>query len=182
MKKVIFIIGLPGSGKTTLINHYLQHPFKEYVVYDDWMKWVKNSSEDKEDFTADVNYNKMIKHIQEGKNVIISTIHFCKIDFLLKSEYYLKLEFPEIHIEKIYFENNIENCINNVKYRDKVRGGHWKPNEKGEMWYYGTIYYGKPLFEKEIERIEKISEIYYIPKNSDILKIKKLNENDIRTE
>jgi len=37
MQEVIFIIGLPGSGKSTLIEHYKTHRFIDYKLYSDWM-------------------------------------------------------------------------------------------------------------------------------------------------
>jgi len=175
MKDVIFIIGLPGSGKTTLINHYLQHPFKEYVVYDDWMKWVKDNVKDKKEFIADVNYERLIKSIQEGKNVIISAVGFCIPDFLLKSEYYLKMEFPEINIERIYFENNLENCISNIKYRDKKDGGYWKPNDNGDMWYYGQVINGIPFYEFTIDTAKILHKKYIIPNNVEPYKVKNID-------
>lgn len=175
MNKVILIIGLPGSGKTTLINHYLSHPFEEYTVYDDWMKWIKDDVVDKEEFTADVNYEKMVDKIRKGENVIISAVGFCRPDFLLKSEYYLKMEFPDIDIERVYFENNLENCISNIKYRDKEEGGYWKTDENGKVWYIGMVINGIPFFQFTIETAKTLHKKYVIPNNVTPYKVKNID-------
>jgi len=91
MQEVIFIIGLPGSGKSTLIEHYKSHPFIDYKIYDDWMTWTRDDKEN--EFIADVNYKELLKNIKSGNNVIVSAIRFCSNEFLHKSEYYLKSQY-----------------------------------------------------------------------------------------
>ena len=161
MQEVTFIIGLPGSGKSTLIEHYKSHPFINYKVYDDWMTWIQNDSD--KDFTSDVNYSEVIQELTNNTPLIISSVSFCDSEFLYKSEYYLKSKFPDIKINKVYFENNPIKAEINIKYRDKVNGGYWEPNEKGEMWYYGNIFDDQPLYLQEIKNAQRLSQKYYIP-------------------
>ena len=169
MQEVIFIIGLPGSGKSTLIEHYKTHPFIDYKVYDDWMTWTYDDQE--KDFAADLNYSSLIQSIKQGLNIIIAGIGFCNNEFLQKSEYYLKSQFPNLNIKKVYFENNPIKSETNIRYRDKINGGKWEKNEKGEMWYHGTIFELKPLYQLEIQRTKDLSPNYIIPKNSTIFPI-----------
>ena len=171
MKEITFIIGLPGSGKSCLLEYYKSHPFIEYKVFDDWMEWTFDSHPIKE-FHSDIRYNELLIEISKGNNIIISCVDFCKLEFLNKSEYFLKTEFPEIKINKIYFENSPSKCEQNIRYRDDKRGGYWEPNEKGEMWYYGQVYGGEPLFKREIKMAQNLSESYYIPTNTTPLEIK----------
>jgi len=178
MGEVIFIVGLPGCGKTTLINYYMTHPFKDYSVYDDFMEWVRNDSLDKKKFNSSVKYKDLLKDIKEGKNVIVTDIKFCNHEFLIEAEYDLKLIFPGIKIEKIYFEKNLEYCINNIKYRDKKNGGYWKENEKGEMWYYGNIIHGIPFYKYTIEKAKSFNEEYIIPDNVIPYKVKNIDEDN----
>ena len=175
MQEVIFIIGLPGSGKSTLIEHYKTHPFIDYKIYDDWMKCTLNKFKIKE-FNSECRYNELIKNIKEGNNTLISGIGFCSNEFLQKSEYYLKSQFPNITIKRIYFENNPQKSESNIKYRDKQRGGYWEANEKGEMWYYGELYVPGgvnkgPLFKQEIKNAYSLSQEYIIPKGYPIFPI-----------
>ena len=169
MQEVIFIIGLPGSGKSTLIEYYKSHPFIDYKVYDDWMEWIYDDKED--DFSADLNYPNLIQDIEQGLNIIIAGVRFCDNEFLCKSEYYLKSQFPDLKINKIYFENDFIKSESNIRYRDKVNGGYWKEDENGVMWYYGTIYNDLPLYRQEIGRSKEMSLNYVIPKNSTIFPI-----------
>ena len=59
MKEATFIIGLPGSGKSTLIEYYKTHPIINYIIFDDWMlKTVDSFS--KTDFRREVRYEEYI--------------------------------------------------------------------------------------------------------------------------
>ena len=169
MQEVIFIIGLPGSGKSTLIEHYKTHPFIDYKVYDDWMTWTYDDQE--KDFASDVNYPELIQNIDQGSNLLISGIGFCDNEFLQKSEYYLKSKFPNLKITRVYFENDPVKAELNIRYRDEQNGGYWQENEKGEMWYHGTIFELKPLYQLEIQHTKDLSPNYIIPKNSTIFPI-----------
>jgi len=169
MQEVIFIIGLPGSGKSTLIEYYKSHPFIDYKIYDDWMTWT-HDGQDKE-FIADVNYKELLKTLNQGISTIISGIEFCNNEFLHKSEYYLKTKFPNLNIKRVYFENDPQKSESNIRYRDKQQGGYWEANEEGEMWYYGTIFENTPLYRIEIQRTKDLSPNYIIPKGSTIFPI-----------
>jgi hypothetical protein len=161
MQEVIFIIGLPGSGKSTLIEHYKSHPFIDYKIYDDWMEWTYDDND--KDFSADVNYLEVIQNLEQGSNLLISGISFCDNEFLQKSEYYLKSKFPNLKITRVYFENDPVKAEANIRHRDKINGGYWQENENGEMWYHGTIFELKPLYRLEIKNAKELSLNYIIP-------------------
>jgi len=169
MQEVIFVIGLPGSGKSTLIEYYKSHPFIDYKVYDDWMTWTLDDKEN--DFDADINYSPLIQDIKQGLNIIIAGIGFCSNEFLHKSEYYLKSQFPDLNIKRIYFENDPVKSELNIRYRDKINGGYWEPNEEGAMWYFGTVFKNIPLYRIEIQNTKDLSPNYIIPKGSTIFPI-----------
>ena len=165
MKNIItLIIGLPGSGKTTLLEYYKKNPFIDYVIYNTWNNWTYNNvSNDK--FTADIRLKELEKDIEDGNNILIECVEFCDYKFLHNAELYLTSKFINIKVERVYFENNLESAILNIRYRDKKRGGHWKNNELGIPYYYGQIFNFKPLYRVEIQNANRISKDYIIPIN-----------------
>ena len=60
------IIGLPGSGKTTLVENMQKESGNEYIIYDDWMEWTSNDK-DKNCFDADLRYDEIIENINNNK-------------------------------------------------------------------------------------------------------------------
>lgn len=101
-KSFIWIHGLPGSGKTTLANKIMdENPDKRYVLLDD------------------VGSNRqIIEQIDKGSNIILSSPYFDNYmiygfdrqirDYLSKTDY---------SVEELWFENNPQKCIENIKNR-----------------------------------------------------------------
>lgn len=94
--KITFIIGLPGSGKSTFIKQYEN----DAVIIDDPKK-------------------KDIVNIQETEWLIISDPNFCNKQTLNNAKKYLENKFSNLYFEYIYFENDVENCINNINHRNE---------------------------------------------------------------
>lgn len=97
-KNCILIIGLPASGKTTLAQKIAKE--KEYFLIDDPM-----------------DLNSYEKHMKD--NIVICDPLFCREKTLKRAEILLKTY--NYVIEKIYFENDPQQCIANAKLRNGKR-------------------------------------------------------------
>ena len=175
MTTITLLIGMPGSGKSTLIDYLKQNPFKDYVIYDDWMKNI--FGEDFKIFNSEMRYEEMKANVLMGKNVVISGITFCNYKFLCEAEYKLCSISPKVKIKRIYFENNVDKCIKNVTKRAEDRGGYWFVDENGVRRYYGLLYgNNEPLYLIEIGKIKEFSKHYVIPEQYTPIKIKTKTE------
>jgi len=163
MSKVTLIIGLPGSGKTTLLNNQFQGNID--FVFDDWMGWDVwfDEKPPQNEFNEEPRYNSLINRINNNEHIVLISIRFCNHDFLCKAEYYLKSQFPNLEIERIYFENDPKKAKANILYRDNLDGGHWIKNKNNESIYLGHHYGGIRCYEISLKNIEKLSPNYTIP-------------------
>lgn len=180
--KIIFVAGLPGSGKTTLINSLLEG--KNRFYHSDW-GWKFPINEDgtfKESFNDDYRFEQLLDQIKQGVNLVIDGGHLCNHRFLLEGEYHLKLNFPGIEIERYYFENNPKNAIANVLYRSSLHGDYWVRREGGDLLFVGKHHIlegpnkGRRSYEFAIESIQRLSNNYTIPSTYTPLQIKVQDE------
>jgi predicted kinase len=100
--KLVVLIGLPGSGKTTLAK--IEYP--EYELFDDFISQFYNG--------------KLAYALQNNKNVCVADPRLCVTEVFLK--YMPLLEQYSYNLKIILFENNVETCLNNIKNRDKRKG------------------------------------------------------------
>lgn len=98
--KIKAFIGLPGSGKSFVINEYLNKD--NFLVFDD----PKNINEFPDFFDGDI---------------IIADCHLCLEDVRSKFLEIITKKYPNHSIELNYFENNPEQCLINSLYRKDGR-------------------------------------------------------------
>ena len=176
MSKVTLLIGLPGSGKTTYFNTYLSS--KVDFIFEDWMGWDVwfRSVPPKNKFNEEPRYNALINRLNNNEYVVLSSIRFCNHKFLCKAEYYLKSQFPNIEIERIYFENDPKKSSANVLYRDNLNGGYLEKDKNGNFMYFGHHYNGIRCYHISLENIKIISPNYIIPNKYTPIPIQVQNE------
>ena len=136
-----------------------------------WDVWIQGKAPTLE-FNEDDRYKMLIKDIKDGNDVFVTSIRFCDHEFLCKAEYYLKVEFPDLQIDRYYLENNPEGAISNVMYRDKLNGGEWRVVEDGRKIYFGDHHNGVRCYDIGIENVKRYSPNYIIPKKYKAIPIK----------
>lgn len=104
--KITLLVGLPGSGKSTLGN-ILAKESDSYFLDD-----ISNQTSDINLFFAD-----FFQTHQNIQHLIVSDVYFCYEKILKKAQDILNNHFPNAIIDVIYFENSYQKCLNNINYR-----------------------------------------------------------------
>lgn len=113
--EIIFIIGLPGSGKSRYIEKNYSDTNK-YLIFDD----VKGDAVmNNGDFAYSKYYPEIIAKIKEGKiNIVVSDIDFCKDGELKKAkdilEWWINHDKLVFKITSIFFKNDPDQCKKNL--------------------------------------------------------------------
>lgn len=109
--KITFLVGLPGSGKTHYGNLLAEDP---NVVYIDDISV-------REDPMREIQLAMGVEHI------LISDVFLCREEERKKAIRVVRriaaLERFDYEVDWVFFENNPEQCLKNVAYRDK-QGDH----------------------------------------------------------
>lgn len=106
----IVIIGLPGSGKSTLLKEYAEN----YIIYDDFISSF---------FTGDLQEDLLTA----GKSLCIADPRLCDPKYFRD---YITKYFPRNNTKLLLFENNPDQCLQNIIVRE---------NNKNLPWWRNTI-------------------------------------------
>lgn len=106
IKEIIFLVGLPGSGKSTL-GQKLKNE-KEFEFLDDLSVLTEN---------AEIYLSQYLT--KKVKGLIIADCPFCEEETLKAAENLVRRLFPKATLNIIYFENNVEKCFKNIESRAK---------------------------------------------------------------
>lgn len=101
MKSVIMLIGLPGSGKTTFGK-------------------AMEKGNDTTKFVDDISHIKQLPSTFWNK-IAISDVNFCDPEIEKKAYDILKKRYRDYRIDRVYFRNDVETCLHNIKFRDDGR-------------------------------------------------------------
>jgi predicted kinase len=130
MSKVVFVVGLPGSGKSTYIN---SHIIEDSIFIDDYKANANNHSSS---FSDSIHYKELVDNLNAEIECFVIDIDFC--DSLARAEaaQVLNSEIPGINIEWIFFENNPNRCRANVIKRNRVS----LANDIAAITKYSSLY------------------------------------------
>lgn len=106
-KKIILIVGLPGSGKTHLGEQLIQQ-YPSSIFIDDISVMVDSLTV-------------LNDAIQSYDTIIISDTQCCIPEMLKQAKEYLEKTYPDISKMVLFFENNPKQCIQNVQLRNDGR-------------------------------------------------------------
>lgn len=113
--EVIFLIGLPGSGKSS----YIKEKYSNRNLFSTYDDVKRNAVINNGDFAYSSCYPEIITLMREGtKNIVISDIDFCKDCELKKVKEIINWwasQFSLVYqIKSIFFKNDPEQCKLNL--------------------------------------------------------------------
>ncbi len=123
MQKVLFLIGLPASGKTTFSKQYCKkHPSYVRVCRDDlrYMRgryWMPRQ----EDLISKWEISCILDALSERRNVIVDATNLNKFHVALIKEDIL-YHYPKVIFEDKIFDVSVDECIRRDKQRDTPVG------------------------------------------------------------
>ena len=149
MAKLIMLIGIPGSGKTTYSKD-ISREYNAKVISSDWVR--QNYVGIKENEVFPTVYKLCVEELSNERNVILDATH---ITPKVRKRTFDALDQYEVEYEKIavYLDTPVEECVRRVDIRNKNPEELFIPLEVIES-------YGKNLIVPTKE--EGFSEIYII--------------------
>lgn len=107
LKKIILIVGAPGSGKTTLGEKLVKEDPSQILFLDDISVNVRKDP---------VEYIESILNDTKINTLIISDVNFCYSNVRDNAMRMLKKAF-DVDFSVLYFENNLQKCLANIEHR-----------------------------------------------------------------
>ncbi|CAN5748172.1 hypothetical protein BH11PAT2_BH11PAT2_01380 [soil metagenome] len=153
MQKVIFITGMPGSGKTTYLNNHTAE-FSDALICDDYYKSALDADRPRKfvGFKGSAYYEDVKEALANGRDVVMADIVFYEDELGREAREGLEALIAElgtrVDIDYRYFENDAEACIANIVRRDRPE-----------------------RVESELKFVTENRDSYRIPKNATVLPV-----------
>jgi predicted kinase len=108
---ILVLVGLPGSGKTTLSEKL---EAEGWLVFDDYKA---NAIDDCSHFRKSKHFESLLVSLHAGRNCVVADVDFCKAEARTEAEQVLRDEVPDMEVRWIYFSNDIASCEANIRHQ-----------------------------------------------------------------
>lgn len=132
--QLVFLGGLPGSGKTTYGNSLEE---KGWIFYDDFQA---RAVEDSPQFRASRYYAELVSQLRAGRRCVVSDIRVIHEEYRRDAAAALRQDVGEVLTELHLFENSPEQCADNVR---KAKGGR-RMEPRLQAIAFWSEYYSAP--------------------------------------
>ncbi len=109
VSRIIFLGGLPGSGKTKHMDQLAQGGWE---LYDDFQA---NAYENSPRFPKARRYAELIQSLQSGHKCVVADIRFVCSDYRAEAQRVLQMDVGELSIEWRVFANDPGRCSQNIQ-------------------------------------------------------------------
>ena len=113
--RLLVVIGLPGAGKSSLIDHRLRQTVTGLCVHDFHADAVDNSPA----VRKSRHFSALVEAMKAGHACIIADIEFCRSCRREEVERNLRVELPLLEFEYHCFKNQPGRCVENVRARNR---------------------------------------------------------------
>jgi hypothetical protein len=137
------VMGLPGSGKSHLIEQTLKASVDGPCVHD----FHANAIDDSPAPQKSRHYREVVDALNAGASCVIADIAFCRPPRLEAVVGAIRSEVPAFEVEYHCFENQHERCKRNAARR------------------------GRESLERELQLIEELSKSYQIPEGARLYEV-----------
>lgn len=114
MGKVVFVVGLPGCGKSCHLKKLEANGFERF---DDFKAEAINDSPQ---FKHSRHYARLLAALRAGKQCAVADIDFCRTAARTEAQLILKKEVAGLQIEWVFFEKDPDQCRANVRARHRA--------------------------------------------------------------
>jgi len=119
-RRIVGIVGLPGSGKSFLMQEYFFDPYSKFIAIDDMGNDLRWKAKDGELFSTA--WGKTIAlarmSLAMGCDVVLADVELCQSG----RRELIQSAIPAFTIEWRFFANDPEQCIANVRKRNRPNG------------------------------------------------------------
>lgn len=114
--KITFVVGLPGSGKSTWMKQQKAQGNDVHILDD----FKANAHNDDPAFCSSRYLSELKAAVESGRDIFIADIDFCRSASRIEADLFVTRNFPEATVRWIFFEKSIISCKENVR-RDHER-------------------------------------------------------------